>query len=550
MKLGKLMILGIAVLAAVYIGVKVVPASSNVVLDSHEGHDHGEAGHEEHAGHDGQAGHDEHEGEEDHAAHDDSSAMQFSPADMDRFGIEVGLAGAGEFEIHVNIPGEIKVNSDRMAHIIPTVGGVVRQVSKKLGDTVKAGEIIAWLESPELGNAKIDYLGKSAEVNCCSIDLTRAEEIHDNTVNLLAVLKDSPSLETLQETNGVAMGANRSKLISAYAEYTFAKAAYLREKPLFEQKITSEQDFLKAENAFKKADAEYAAVCDSIAFEVQRNLMEAQRENQLRKMELKGAERQLKILGLTNADIEAVELLAQNPDLGGPAANDCPHPNCETCKMKRSAGEQLAVDCALAEEKLAWYPLIAPFDGTIIEKHITLGEKVGDDSGVFVIADLSTVWVDLRVNQKDLPLIKKGQKAVIPARSGLPAASGTIGYVEPVISEQTRTALARIVLDNSSGLFRPGTFVTADVLIEKRRAKVAVARSILQDVDNVTCVFILDEHGFEPRPVTVGQSNGEYVEIVAGLMPGEQVVTKNSFRLKAELEKSAGGGHAGHGHAH
>ncbi len=545
MKLGKLMILGIAVLAAVYIGVKIVPAGSNVVLDSHEGHDHGEGGYADHTGHDEQADYDDYEG---YADHDEASAMQFSPADMDRLGIEVGRAGAGEFEVHVNIPGEITVNSDRMAHIIPTVSGIVCQVSKKLGDTVKAGETIAWLESPELGNSKIDYLGKLAEVNCCSMDLTRAEEIHDNTVNLLAVLKESPSLETLQETNGIAMGDNRSKLISAYAEYTFAKAAYLREKPLFEQKITSEQDFLKAENAFKKADAEYTAVCDSIAFDVQRNLMEAQREDQLRRMELKGAERQLKILGLASEDIEAVELLAQNPDLAGPAADDCPDPNCEACKKKRSAGEQLAVECALAEEKLAWYPLIAPFDGTIIEKHITLGEKVGDDLGVFVVADLSTVWVDLRVNQKDLPLIKKGQKAVIEAKSGLPAASGTIGYVEPVINEQTRTALARMVLDNSSGLFRPGTFVTADVLVEKRRAKVTVARSILQDVDNVTCVFILDEHGFEPRPVTVGESNGEYVEIVAGLMPGEQVVTKNSFRLKAELEKGAGGAHAGHSH--
>ncbi|MCK5174594.1 MAG: efflux RND transporter periplasmic adaptor subunit, partial [Planctomycetes bacterium] len=190
MKLGKLMILVIAALAAVYIGMNVVPAGSEVVVDSHEGHDHGEDGHEEHAGNEDQAALDEHEGhdhgEAGHAAHDDSSAMQFSQADMDRFGIEVGRAGAGEFEVHVSIPGEIKVNSDRMAHIIPTVGGVVRQVSKKLGDTVKAGEIIVWLESPELGNAKIDYLGKSAEVNCCSLDLTRAEEIHDNTVNLLA----------------------------------------------------------------------------------------------------------------------------------------------------------------------------------------------------------------------------------------------------------------------------------------------------------------------------------------------------------------------------
>ena len=73
-------------------------------------------------------------------------------------------------------------------------------------------------------------------------------------------------------------------------------------------------------------------------------------------------------------------------------------------------------------------------------------------------------------------------------------------------------------------------------------------KSILQDVDDKTCVFIQNEQGFEARPVTVGWSNDECVEIVSGLRPGEKIVTKNSFRLKAELEKTAGGGHAGHAH--
>ncbi len=87
-------------------------------------------------------------------------------------------------------------------------------------------------------------------------------------------------------------------------------------------------------------------------------------------------------------------------------------------------------------------------------------------------------------------------------------------------------------------------------MVRKRNAELMVAKSSLQDVDDKTCVFVQNEQGFEARPVTVGWSNDEYVEIVSGLRPGETIVTKNSFRLKAELEKTAGGGHAGHGHAH
>ena len=118
------------------------------------------------------------------------------------------------------------------------------------------------------------------------------------------------------------------------------------------------------------------------------------------------------------------------------------------------------------------------------------------------------------------------------------------------MGEKTRTALARIVLDNTSGLLRPGTFATADVLVKRIAAEVVVAKEILQDVDDRASVFVQDEHGFEPRAVTLGSSNDDYVEITSGLRPGEKVVTKNSFRLKAELKKATGATHAGHGHAH
>jgi RND family efflux transporter MFP subunit len=481
--------------------------------------------------------------------HAGEPAVQLSQEDIRKFGIQVDRAGPGEFEVHLSVPGEIVINTDRMAHIVPAVPGIARQVSKKLGDTIEADEIIAWLESADLGKAKIDYLGKWAEVSCCSLDLTRAQQIHDNTIKLLEILKASPSLEALQDTKDIAIGDNRSRLISAYAEYSFAKAAYLREKPLFEKKISSEQDFLAAKNAFEKADAQYTAMRDSIAFEVRRNLLEAQRSRQLHEMQLKAAERQLKLLSLTGKDIKELELLAQGQELPAGQEQGCTDPNCTECALEEHKGEA-AVDAAKAEERLAWYPLRAPFDGTIISKHITLGEMVKDDSDVFVVADLSAVWVDLRVNEKDLPLVKEGQKVTISAKAGAPETEGVIGYVSPVIDDETRTALARVALGNSTGELRPGTFITASVQVEKRDAGVVVAKSILQDVDDKTCVFVQDEHGFEPRAVTVGLSNGEYVEIVAGLKPGEKVVTKNSFRLKAELKKDAGGGHAGHGHAH
>ncbi|MHC4645873.1 MAG: efflux RND transporter periplasmic adaptor subunit, partial [Planctomycetota bacterium] len=303
--------------------------------------------------------------------------------------------------------------------------------------------------------------------------------------------------------------------------------------------------------AFKKADAQYVATRDSVSFEVHRNLLEARRTQRIREIELKAAERLLYVFGLTTEDVNDLAALANNQARQG-EEEECNDPNCTECAAK-SAAEGRDKDFAnfrATNEKLAWYPIRAPFDGTIINKHITLGEVVSDAAGIFVVADLDTVWVDLQVHQKDAAVIKKGQEVTIWAKSCVPETEGAIDYIDPVIDEKTRTALARVVLDNSAGRLRPGTFVTANVLAEKRNAEVVVSKSILQDVDYKTCVFVQDEHGFEPRAVTIGLSNDEYVEIVAGLRPGEKIVTKNSFRLKAELEKDAGGGHAGHGHAH
>ncbi len=478
------------------------------------------------------------------------SIVQLSEEDMKRFGIEVDIAGSGEFEVHLSVPGEITFNANKLAHIVPTIPGVVRQVVSEIGDTVVAGEVIAWLESTKLGEAKVQYLAKQSEVSCCSIELVRAQEVNDNTLKLLEMLKGSPSLETLRKMNGSAMGMNRSLLVSAYAEFTFAKETYLREKDLYEKKISSKEDFLKAESAFKKADAQYVATQDSINFEVSFNLMEARRAQHIREIELKAAERLLYILGLAAEDVNDLAALSKSQSPQAEEEEECADPNCAECVAKAAAKDQVltVTDLRITNEKLAWYPIRAPFDGTIIQKNITLGKVVKDDADVFVVADLDTVWVDLQVHQKDAGLIRKGQKVIISAKSSVPETKGVIDYVDPVIDEKTRTALARIVLDNTSRQLRPGTFITANVLVQKRNAELMVAKSSLQDVDDKTCVFIQNEQGFEARPVIVGWSNDECVEIVSGLRPGEKIVTKNSFRLKAELEKTAGGGHAGHAH--
>jgi len=469
----------------------------------------------------------------------DEPVVHLTDDDIRRYGIELGVAGPGNIDVHVTLPGQISINTDRMAHIVPNAEGVVREVISNVGDKVKAADVLAWIESAELGKAKVDYLTKWAELGCCAMDLTRTQQIHQSTSKLLDTLESDPPLATLSQITGAALDKNHTTLVSAYAELTLAKAAYLREKPLFQKEISSEQDFLAAENEFKKAEAKYAAARDSIQFEIQKTLIDAERDQQVRQIGVKGAERTLYVLGLTAEDINDVRLLARGLT-GSTEEEICTDPNCTECKENASPrGDR---------EKLAWYPLRAPFDATVIEKHITLGEKLTGQANAFTVADINSVWVDLNVHQKDLPLIAPAQRVEIAAGAAAGNVEGRISYVSPVVGQSSRTTLARVVLDNRLGLLRPGTFVTADVVVKQIPARIAVPKDIIQDMDDSKTVFVQTHHGFEPRIVTLGKSNNVLVEVTSGLQPGETIVTKNSFRLKAELQKDTGGGHAGHSH--
>jgi cobalt-zinc-cadmium efflux system membrane fusion protein len=194
------------------------------------------------------------------------------------------------------------------------------------------------------------------------------------------------------------------------------------------------------------------------------------------------------------------------------------------------------------------YEIRAPFAGTVVDKHITLGEKVGDESEIFVIADLTTVWVDLSVTQKDFPFVREGVEVTLSAGYGVPDAEGTIDYVSPVLGEATRTATARIVLPNPHGVWRPGLFVSAHVSTAETRVPLVIPKTAAQQLDQEWVVFVEAEGGFEPVPVTLGRSDENWFEVLAGLEPGRRYVADGAFECKAKVVTSNMDPHAGHGH--
>ncbi len=207
-------------------------------------------------------------------------------------------------------------------------------------------------------------------------------------------------------------------------------------------------------------------------------------------------------------------------------------------------GQILAV--VESDGTLATYELKTFISGTIIEKHMTLGEPVSRENAGFVVADLSTVWIDITVYQRDLDLITVGKEATFRTSSQDRTYSGKISYITPVVDKHTRTATARMVVSNPDGYWKPGMFIMTEVVTEKIDAAVVVPATAVHTMENSPVIFVETGEGFHPQHVTIGRKGSTQLEILSGLEIGERYVSVGGFVMKAELGKDS----LGEGHEH
>lgn len=335
-------------------------------------------------------------------------------------GIETAAVTGGDLVRRLPAPGIIVPSGKRIGRVAVKIVGMIAELRKNLGDPVAKGEVVAVLESREMGDAKSEYLA-------------------------------ARSFDALQQT-------------------LFARA-----KALWEKRIATEQQYLRAEQA---------AVESRI------------------KMEL--AREKLFILGLTESEIAA--LPSQPPsalsrqDIRSPIAG-------------RVAERRVDIGSMLGRDNL--------------------------ETELFLIVDLDEVWAELAVTPSDLAFVKEGQKVTIFSHGSSTKAEGRIIFISPMLDKDTRSAKAVVLIANPDGVWRPGVFVTGEIATDEQKARVLVPPSALQVIDGEPTVFVRTLEGFEKRPVVIGRRDLRAVEILSGLEPGETIAVRNTFKLKAELGKAA-----------
>ncbi|MEN9402449.1 MAG: hypothetical protein RL091_1152 [Verrucomicrobiota bacterium] len=181
----------------------------------------------------------------------------------------------------------------------------------------------------------------------------------------------------------------------------------------------------------------------------------------------------------------------------------------------------------------------APGDGVVVEKMAVAGQMMKPGERIYRLADLSSVWVQAQVYEKDLPFVRAGQPALIRSSYGPERKfSGAVELILPRVEEQTRAATARIVLANPDGFLRPGMFV--DVSFSSQLSSDAVLvpdMAVLRSGERNTVFVALDGGFFDPREVQLGaRSEGGFYEALSGLKAGDRVVTSGQFLLDSESQ--------------
>jgi Cu(I)/Ag(I) efflux system membrane fusion protein len=194
--------------------------------------------------------------------------------------------------------------------------------------------------------------------------------------------------------------------------------------------------------------------------------------------------------------------------------------------------------------------VVSPQTGTIIEKQAIEGLAVTPMMHLYVIADLTRVWVLADVYERDMAQVKVGQHAAMRI-DALPGRTfeGMVAFVSPTVDTATRTTKVRFEFPNREGALRPGMYATVEIAAAAGEALVVAADSVI-DTGERKIVFVARGEGrFEPRAIVTGAaSNGQY-EVRQGLEAGEEIATSGQFLLDSEsrIRGARTGGAPAHG---
>jgi len=433
----------------------------------------------------------------------DAEVIELPRDQWEAAGLRVQSAERAVMTEAIELTGKIALNEDRLAHIFPLVDGRVDEVKVRFGQRVRRGELLVVVQSREVGQGMLQLYQDRLKLQFAEGKKQWMQEISQNTLALIQMMRRGAVVEEIEQAfQDRTLGQHRERLMTAYLANLKARAHVERLSPLSQSGAVPSRQYLEAESELNTTRAALQSLLEQISQDVvQEARLAAQALTELQ-TNIAVSETSLKILGFESADLADIA-----PEKQG--------------------------------EQLAHYPVIAPFDGTIISKDVVLLEHVGPERQILTIADLSTVWVTADIYETHLPLLAQLHDQTIRLRcNAWPDRTFTarVFYAGDLVQESTRTIALRAIADNGEGLLKPGMFVTIELPTLETGDVLQVPESAVLDHEGQSFVFVqTGDEQFTRRDVTLGRRNRAAVEIRAGLQLHDRVVTGGGFALKSRM---------------
>ena len=422
----------------------------------------------------------------------------------------------------VAVPGKIEVDGDHSIHIQPRAPGVIRKVNVVQGELVKKGDVLATLDSAEVGTARLNLVAKQRALDTIRIEARWKNEVADNVKALIPELRKNTEAEIIErQYANRPLGSFRALLLQAYADFDIASHEEIKTNQLYDKQIVREHPKFLAVHMRESAQAKIEGIMEQALFDANQQKLIADQEVKAAEGEVIDAAQRLKILGV----FEDIDRLLAEPSL----------------PSKPKSKEE-------ADGNMTGFEILAPFDGTIISRSAVSSQKAEVNTVLFHLADLSKVWIRADIHESEFRLIPQFQKGRI--RLTAPAYGDrhfdakllTIGRT---VDPATRTVPVFAETSNEEGLLILGLFVRIALDSDTVETAMTIPKSAVVDMEGVSEVFVREpedkdakpgsEHAFTLKTVKLGRESGDRRVVLSGLSATDQVVSgESAFLLKSE----------------
>ncbi|HBJ35475.1 MAG TPA: hypothetical protein DDZ51_12140 [Planctomycetaceae bacterium] len=404
---------------------------------------------------------------------------------------------------HVHtVPGRLRYDQAMHVDVKAPMDGILAEIVVTPGDQVSAGELIAVLRSPEIGQARAEILKRRTELEIAQQLLAREQTLTKNLDQVAKMLDQNVPVDAIESAfSDRALGAYRQEILSAYAKMRLADELIAKVKPLVESGAVSGRVVREREGERQLAETLFRTARDQASFAVEQAQMKAEAN-------VAEADRQL------NLAWQSLEtLLGYKEDRN-------------TVNLSN-------------EEALSRLEVRAPFDGTIESRSFSNNERVMRGDSLVVLANTKTLSVEANIRESDWSAISIQAGAdvsvMVPALEGQ-SFNAKVRYFGREVQSDTNSVPLVARIENPDGLLRPGMFVRVTIPIGDPLQALSIKPESVIHHDNQQFVFVDTKEGsFKRVDVSTGRSSDDWVEVTEGLSAGDMVVTNGAFLLKSEL---------------